>query len=419
MVEDINETKKLDPTKLNKLSGAYDRMAKAKKEMAEISKKQKKEDEVWIKNMERMQELAQKVGDALGVKVPKDIGATTKNLSQQGTILTVVRKKWAELTGAIIGSFYTIAKLSPLFASYISEFGGVLGYVYDTAIEPWQEEIEWLLDLLWAFGDWLKEAPEGLQKFAGALLIGIPVLTGIAVAILTLIAIFNTLMGIPIVGKILTMVAGFKGMGEILAIGKGALLGFAAGLGLLLGVLAVMALDKLGVLKWIADLGKKFRETADEGGVLTGTLKALLIPFATLGNLILVIAGAKSWDTFKNDLKDSARLVENLTKKLGPLKYLIPNLNGTNQLLNFVTQGFATGGSITKDGIYKLHAGETVIPATQVNNSSESNNPTIIISPNIYMNGSMGTAHQVRMAAEDMSQYWLRDIRKVMSGSSK
>ena len=96
----------------------------------------------------------------------------SKHLSEQEAILKNTRKQWKLMTGGIIGAFYSIAKLSPLFASYISEFGGVLGYVYDTAIIPWSDSIEGLLDIMWGGADAFDDSSPSIQKWTGLVLMG-------------------------------------------------------------------------------------------------------------------------------------------------------------------------------------------------------------------------------------------------------
>lgn len=436
----------------------HEETADAQEEVTKKVEKHNKVSEVWQKNVERMQKLmsefsgvlrstatlavsefavrtaglsekaeklgteVQKFGTTAGIRISKDVSTLTKHIASQGTMVTRVKKHWAELTGAIIGSFYTIAKLSPLFASYISEFGGILAYVYDTAIAPWSDEIEWLLDQLWGLADWFDQAPEPLQKFVGALMIAIPILTGVVIAVISFITVLSILAGSPVVAAIATFVAG---------VGLGTIAVYALIAAVLL-IIAYFVVTSDSFKKCVSDIINGAKEIKTNLERIFNALKIIIygILIKYLGE-DTVKAIEKAWEGIKSAVRKG---VEYIKEKLMGLydvyiRYFSPigmvanvvtaGALGTDKIANYLEglAGYATGGNITQDGIYRLHAGEKVIPATQASKSESEIN--IVVAPVINMNGSITNSHQARIAADEMSQYWLRDIRKALSGSMK
>ena len=60
-------------------------------------------------------------------------------------------------------------------------------------------------------------------------------------------------------------------------------------------------------------------------------------------------------------------------------------------------------------GLAYLHAGEKVIPKNQVN-SSES---TIVFSPTVNLNASVGSDMDVRDLANKLNYYWAKDFERM------
>ena len=202
-------------------------------------------------------------------KKSEDVGKISEKSShKQVEGLKQIRKHWKLLTGAIVGAFYSIAKLSPLFASYLSEFGGILGYIYDTVLIPWGDEIESILNLGWAFGEWLDEQPVLVQKFVGGLLIGIPIIFGFAIALSVLNSAligFGVSGGIAAIGPALGKFAAFLGGASL------ATLAFGATIGLIIGLIGVWLLKKAGILEWIHSIGAAFGTWLVDMGAKLGT----------------------------------------------------------------------------------------------------------------------------------------------------
>jgi len=346
-----------------------------------------------------------------------------QGLIKQGEILMNVRAKWKEMTGAVIGSFYTLAKLSPLFASYISEFGGVLGYVYDTAIIPWSDEIEGLLDKLWAMADWFDSQSETVKKFAGAVMIAIPVITGIAVAVSIFLATVGSLAS-----------------GGVISAGIGAIMGF----------LGAISVTTVGIVALIAVLGYLIVKYTDLDELFVRYVKNWIDKFKEFFSNVKSIAESiysilkTTWDKMHNDTESIwykmyqpiKNFVEKVKDAIGDLIDYMPSwligsdafsmsniiVNASGGVADYLSDyadsysnSYATGGSITQDGIYKLHQGETVIPASQ--SSRNTNNTSITISPNVTINGSISSSLDIRKIADEMSRYWKEDIKKYAGGS--
>jgi hypothetical protein len=337
----------------------------------------------------------------------------SKHLSEQEQILKNTRKQWKLMTGGIIGAFYSIAKLSPLFASYISEFGGVLGYVYDTAIIPWSDSIEGLLDIMWGGADAFDDSSTGIQKWTGALLIGVPVIAGLLVSLAGLAEIllmiakgsFVAWLGTAIkavgafaTGTVLPAFATFAAWlssTTLLITGLTVkALALSVGMGVIVGALGVVTLDKFGVLTWFADLGKKLRNTEGWVGDLTAAFEKLLIPLAIVGDVMLGLTTSKTMHDVRVDIWD--------------------RLNMDDWALG----SHATGATITQDGLYKLHQGERVTASTLTNNNAKSTN-IITISPQITISGGVSSSIDARKLASDLSKYWLIDIQKAVGSSYK
>ncbi len=131
-----------------------------------------------------------------------------KGFEEQNFWLDFTSKNWKILTGAVIGSFYTIAKLSPLFASYMSEFGGILGYFYDTILIPFTPLIEGLLDILWKITDWVDSMPKSIQILIGLVAIGIPLVVGFVTGLVALEKVMLFLGSSRVVAGLLTSTGG-------------------------------------------------------------------------------------------------------------------------------------------------------------------------------------------------------------------
>ena len=344
----------------------------------------------------------------------------SKYLSQQEKILKDTRKQWKLMTGGIIGAFYSIAKLSPLFASYISEFGGVLGYVYDTAIIPWSDAIEGLLDLMWGGADAFDSSDEGIQKWTGALLIGVPIIAGLLVSLAGFAEILLMIAGgsfVTWLGSVVTSIGAWATATALPAfvafvtwVSSTVLLvtGFAleaialsVAIGGIAGALGVVVLDKIGFLSWIGDLGTKLRNTEGWVGGLTKAFEKLLIPLAIVGDVILGLTTSKSMHSVRVDIWDMLNMDKWGTKETRS------------------SGSFATGGSIVQDGMYKLHQGERVISSTLNNGGGGSSSNYITISPQISISGGISSSMDARKLAADLSRYWMADIQKVVSSGHR
>jgi len=340
--------------------------------------------------------------------------ATEKSSHIQVEGLKAIRKHWKLLTGAIVGAFYSIAKLSPLFASYLSEFGGILGYIYDTALIPWGDEIEWILDKGWAFGEWLDQQPPLVQKFVGMLLIGIPVIFGFAIALSVL---NSALIGLGVSGGLSGILTALGG----LATSAVAVTVFGVAMGVVIGLLGVFILYKTGVLKWVYDVGAAFGAWLVDLGARFG---AWVVDKGAKFGTWLVDIRAK----FKIMVYDTKIWLGELFDKIGKvfdrileLGKIIPGGESVNWgvvLGNEPTGSSQTGSTITQTGLYKLHQGEEVISSTLAGGSGGSE-VNMIFSPVINVGGGFSNSYDARKLADDLRRFWMDDVRAVVGGSHR
>ena len=340
----------------------------------------------------------------------------SKYLSEQEKILKNTRKQWKLMTGGIIGAFYSIAKLSPLFASYISEFGGVLGYVYDTAIIPWSDAIEGLLDIMWGGADVFDESEAGIQKWTGALLIGVPLIAGLLVSLAGFAEILLMIAGGTVVQGIAGLFAGFSA-GPVIV---GAII-----VALALFVAKWTGMDKIFKEK-VASMVGKFTEFKDNIVAIFATLKEiagkLLEKFAP--NLTIHLSAAFS--TTKKWINKMVTYVDEkiswIFEKMNPLNQVFKAASFTKTSLDWINEGllgsYATGATIVQDGMYKLHQGERITSST-MNNKNSSNANYITISPQISISGGVSSSMDARKLAADLSRYWMADIQKVVSSGHR
>lgn len=379
--------------------------------------------------LDKYYKLAERVSKLFNKEMKEGQVSLNEKLEEQGGLLLQVNKKWKEMTGAIIGSFYTIAKLSPMFASYISEFGGILGYVYDTALMPWNDEIERALDLLWAFGDWFDQAPESVKKFTGAVLLGIPILTGFAIALAIAVNTMKTLGQVIAIQKILQMASAF-GLANIAAIALGVAI---------FAVAAYFILTSKAVKEKMEEIQNNIERTTENikrifsvlGRIVYGILVDTIGKEAT-DKMIGFFSSAKDAIVgFFGDIKRSLLDLYNWVIEHMSIFSLVASLTGgtatttgwaADKLEAFADRrGYATGATITQDGLYRLHQGETVIPAS-ISNNKENVSTIITISPNITIQGGVGsysTMSEAKKLADLLSKYWKEDIRSVMGGSHR
>ena len=341
----------------------------------------------------------------------------SKYLSEQEKILKNTRKQWKLMTGGIIGAFYSIAKLSPLFASYISEFGGVLGYVYDTAIIPWSDAIEGLLDIMWGGADAFDESEAGIQKWTGALLIGVPVIAGLLVS----------LAGFA---EILLMIAG----GSVVQGIVGLFAGFSAG-PILIG--AVVVAVALLLLKWTGFIDVWVERSATMRDRMVTWKDDIVAIFVTLkeiaGKLLdrfapnLLTNMSKGYSVIKTWIN---KMVEYMSEKVyylvdlvSPLSNIMKGTSAIRSGLEWVNEdllgSYATGGTVVQDGMYKLHQGERIMSSTMNNNKNSSSANYITISPQISISGSVSSSMDARKLAADLSRYWMADIQKVVGSGHR
>lgn len=225
----------------------------------------------------------------------------------------------------------------------------LIGLEMDDNLAPAAELLSGALEKVYL---WFSGLTEGQQD--------IIIWAGIAAMGLMSIGAAAGMTGLALKGLGLSGVIGWLGTfaGKIGAAVAGSL-ALQVGIGLLVGFLGVLALDKAGVLDWISNLGEHFRERANDGDTLYQVLELMLLPLATIGELVLALLGIKGWDTFHANIRKAKDLIGELADKYLSLQKSM----GTgvwNAIMPEKYEIHDTGGMAGYTGMHWLKAGETV-----------------------------------------------------------
>jgi hypothetical protein len=232
----------------------------------------------------------------------------------------------------------------------------LIALIMDETLGP---AMEWVAE---KFGDlyhWFKDLdPEAQEVITWLTVIGGLLLGGLGIA--------------GVLGKLGALKTALLGIGGATG---GATLA-AAAIGLLAGGLAVLALDEMGALDYISDLGKGFREIGDTAGTtaeskwlpLYDTIMLVFGGFAMLGDIILWLVGLREWDDVVDNAgnvkKSMDRLLPSIHKVIDGLKQFSTvdvkyKVWGPLGSLYGMTQ-HAVGGFASYTGPHWLEAGESV-----------------------------------------------------------
>lgn len=280
------------------------------------------------------------------------------------------KKILSSITAALTSSPYLIGALTK-----IKTFMMLLAWEISKVLRP---ALEWLAEKIEEVYRWFKDLNPIVKEVISWLTI--------AAGIFGLAAIAAKLLGKPL--KFLKTVIGFistkiKILTGYLLSGKVAMLGLWGAAGLLLGVLTVFVLDKLGVLDWFSDLGKRFRDARDDGNLLYDALTVLAGPLALLGDLFLVLVTDKTMEDFWNDVDTVTESLRNLWDALNTLNRPVWDWmkGGLSNLSSSVSGLFsgATGRYVESDMYMKVHAGERIVPANSNTFSNAGGETNIIL----------------------------------------
>jgi len=116
---------------------------------------------------------------------------------------------WITMAAAGIASLYAVAKSSAVISGYFSEFGMIVGDVFDAIGIAMAPVIEPLLDFLWGLTDSFNALPEpvkaatgGVVLFLVALLTLIPILALLKTSLATLGVSMATISTVPLIGSL-------------------------------------------------------------------------------------------------------------------------------------------------------------------------------------------------------------------------
>lgn len=184
---------------------------------------------------------------------------------------------WLGLTAAAIASLYAVAKSSAVIGGYFSEFGLLIGYVFDEigmALEP---VIVPLLDFLWILADKFAALPEVIKAATGALIAFGSIVLVVIPATKKLLA----WLGFKgLLAKLAAIKAGFLGLSGIAGVAIGGIIGIAFGLG------GVWVLVKTGILNSLDKIGRKFEGTHP---IIMDFLKQIMLLPGIIGTVAIDI----------------------------------------------------------------------------------------------------------------------------------
>ena len=331
---------------------------------------------------------------------------------------------WIAVAAGAIASLYAVAKSSAVIGGYFSEFGMLVGMVFDEIGIAMAPIIDPLLDFLWMLGDKFAALPEPVKAA-----IGIIILVGTAIAVL-----------IPIIGLIAPAFA--TGIAIITPLLAGFFL-FLLANPIILIIAAIIAVAVLLYIAWKKNWGGIQEKTK----VVIEWFKAHDWALLFLGPIGAVILFAKkiyeNWDKIKAFTKKTWETIKSITMNLwSAIGNAIwqPIKNAYNKIRDFVNMiiskiksipvigsatsyigkiskyipSFQHGGYVPTTGLAMLHAGEYVMPANNTRNVT--NSPTIVISPTIYVSGEMRTDTDLRKLASDLSVYFKDEIKRQVRG---
>ena len=269
------------------------------------------------------------------------------------------------MTSALADSPYLIGAITRIKTTI-----QLLGWEITKVLKP---IFDWFSNTLKSIYDWFTDLSPVTQTFVSWIAILGTVATTAAVGIFALAL---ALKGLGFAG-LLTAIEGF--VGWVAGIGAGfmtsmaGVVTFGAAVGTALGILAVWALDELGILDWIADMGQGFRDWSESGSLLADTLTLLRAPFVAFGDLILVLVTDKTMENFWKDM-------DKITASAKRMGDALKDAFGFDKPADFSITEYATGTiAVPSTGMYKLHAGETVNPAGMPSGRGTSGGPISII----------------------------------------
>jgi hypothetical protein len=234
----------------------------------------------------------------------------------------------------------------------------LLGWEITKVLKP---IFDWLANKLGDLYDWFTNLNPKTQEFVSWMAILGTIAATAALGILSFALALKGLGLIGILAAIETFVGWIVAAGTAFLTSNVALVAAGLALGAISGFIAVMALDELGILDWIADLGAGFRDALDSGNLLADALNLIMTPLSIIGDLILVMVTDKTMEDFWKDMDKVADSARNMADAL---KSAFGFDKPADFSMSAVEGEYATGTlAVPSTGLYKLHAGEAVSPA--------------------------------------------------------
>ena len=355
---------------------------------------------------------------------------------------------WVAVAAGAIASLYAVAKSSAVIGGYFSEFGLLVGYVFDEIGIAMLPVIEPLLDFLFDCADKFAELPDPIKATAGAIIIlgtAIPgvlvVLAGLKLALSTLgisgwlasYGINATWLAIaaPIVigvGLGLAIVALLELTGVLEKVREqGRLLreeGIEATCFYDLGVKAREGTDK--VLTCFYDLGVKAREFTDTFYDLGARLREIVVEtwdkikvftkktWETIKTNTINIwnaIGAAIWKPIQSAYNKIRDYVNRIINKINSIPVVGTIVSTVSKYMPSLPE-FQHGGYVPTTGLAMLHAGEHVTPAGGTTRTSSVT--TINYNPTFNITGEMRSDTDLRNLADKLSGIMKDDVRRII-----
>lgn len=357
-----------------------------------------------LKNIEQMQHLQDIMNDQ---RTKKSIELTTKSLEKQNKVLVKMKNNLL----AIALATYAVIKVSTLMNIWMSESSQLLGFFIDSALLPLSPLIEGILTVMWMFSDWFAGLDPIIQGAVGAL-----GLVAGAIAVWSVIG--------PTVMAILTTLGGiFTWLGAIIG-------------GLSLPVLAVIAaIVAVAAIAWY--LYNNWDTVIAKIGVLWDWLKTKISDIWESIKTYLkevwdkIWTGASTvWESIKESIVNAIRGAWNIVSEIiDKIKNAITSIPGVSTAISMAKNawsgvtsylGYAQGTEyVPATGLYKLHAGEAVIPASQNRGSgtSEGNNQSVVFNNSFNISASIKSDTDVRQLASQLSSYFRDDMIRYVRGT--
>jgi len=289
-------------------------------------------------------------------KVKTELKTVTEHVKSTTTEMFRMSNQTKMLSGFLgaigVGGFAALLMTMPRVGTQleiIHMYLELIALIMDETLGP---AMEWVAE---KFGDlyhWFKELdPEAQALITWLTVIGGMLLGGLGLA--GIIGKFGALKAV-IVG-IASHISAFVAW---LVAGSTAALAFAAVIGALVGVFVVWLMHKTGIMAFISDLGKGFREARENGDILANAITLVLSPLLLLGGIINRIVTGKPWNDFKKDLNIITDSFNNLTSAAKDAFRAI----GITKLpfVGEIGAGHAVGGFASYTGLHHLAAGESV-----------------------------------------------------------